>query len=61
MKFTQATRAQIQAIKNLCSNRSNIYYVYETLERLGKESLFQLSISDAMSLISALLDKGGSQ
>ena len=56
MKFARATDRQIQAIKNLCFNRSNIYYVYETLRQLEKESLYQLSIGDAKELISALLE-----
>lgn len=55
MRFIQATPRQIQAIKNLCYNRSNIYFVYESLERLGKDSLFQLSIGDAKEIISALV------
>ncbi|MCL4480963.1 MAG: hypothetical protein M1113_05725 [Candidatus Thermoplasmatota archaeon] len=58
MRFIRATDRQIQAIKNLCFNRSNLYYVYETLEELGKESLSQLSVGDADDLISALLPKG---
>ena len=57
MTFIRATDKQIQAIKNLCFSRSNIYYVYETLERLGKQSLFQLSVSDAHDLIATLLTK----
>ena len=55
MKFIRATDRQIQAIKNLCFNRSNLEYVYSSLERLGKDTLYQLSISDAKDLISALL------
>ena len=58
MTFIRATDKQIQAIKNLCFHRSNLYYVYETLEKLGKESLFQLSAGDAHDLISTLLPKG---
>ncbi|MHB8396058.1 MAG: hypothetical protein ACYDAZ_01850 [Thermoplasmataceae archaeon] len=61
MKFVRASRAQIQAIKNLCFNRSNIYLVYKTLERLGKDTLYQLSIGDAKDMISALINKRGSQ
>ena len=57
MKFTRATDKQIQAIKNLCFNRSNLYDVYETLETLGKETLYQLSIGDAKDLISTLLER----
>ncbi len=60
MTFIRATPKQIQTVKNLCFNKSNIYYVYETLERLGKDSLFQLSVGDASDLISALLPKGNS-
>ena len=55
MKFIRATDRQIQEIKNLCFNRSNLEYVYSSLERLGKDTLYQLSISDAKDLISALL------
>jgi hypothetical protein len=58
MTFIRATDRQIQAIKNLCFNKSNIYYVCETLERLGKDSLFQLSVGDASDLIFTLLPKG---
>ena len=57
MTFIRATDRQIQAIKNLCFNRSNLHYVYETLENLGKESLFQLTVGDAHDLIAALLNK----
>ena len=57
MTFIRATDKQIQAIKNLCFSRSNIYYVYETLENLGKDSLFQLSVGDAHDLIATLLTK----
>ena len=57
MTFVRATSRQIQTIKNLCFSRSNIYYVYATLERLGKQSLFQLSVSDAHDLIATLLTK----
>ncbi|MHB8361177.1 MAG: hypothetical protein ACYDAO_00745 [Thermoplasmataceae archaeon] len=56
MKFVRATDRQIHAIKNLCFNRTNIYFVYNTLERLGKDTLYQLSIGDAKDLISALLE-----
>ena len=56
MKFVRATDKQIQAIKNLCFTRSNLYHVYETLERLGKETLYKLSIGDAKDLISGLLE-----
>ena len=58
MKFIRATDRQIQAIKNLCFNRSNISFVYDTLERLGKDTLYQMSIGDAKDLISALLGEG---
>ncbi len=58
MKFIRATDRQIQAIKNLCFNRSNLYFVYEALERLGKDTLYQLSIGDAKEIISALLGDG---
>ena len=58
MRFIRATDRQIQAIKNLCFNRSNLEYVYTTLERLGKDTLYQLSIVDAKEIISALLGDG---
>ncbi len=58
MKFIRATDRQIQAIKNLCFNKSNLEYVYSSLERLGKETLYQLSIGDAKGIISALLGDG---
>ena len=58
MKFIRATDRQIQAIKNLCFNRYNLEYVYSSLERLGKETLYQLSIGDAKEIISALLGDG---
>ena len=58
MSFVRATDKQIQAIKNLCFSRSNIYFVYETLENLGKDNLYQLSIGDAKEIIGALLDRG---
>ncbi len=54
MRFVRATDRQIQAIKNMCFNRSNLEYVYSTLERLGKDTLYQLSIGDAKEIISAL-------
>jgi hypothetical protein len=55
MRFVRATDRQIQAIKNMCFNRSNLEYVYSTLERLGKDTLYQLSIGDAKEIISALV------
>ena len=58
MTFIRATPKQIEAIKNLCFNRSNLYYVYETLEHLSKDNLYQLSIGDAKEIISTLLDRG---
>lgn len=57
MKFIRATDRQIQAIKNLCFNRSNLEYVYSSLERLGKDTLYQLSIGDAKEFISTLLGR----
>ena len=54
----RATDRQIQAIKNLCFNRSNLEYVYSSLERLGKDTLYQLSIGDAKEIISALVGDG---
>ena len=58
MRFIRATDKQIQAIKNLCFNRPNLEYVYSSLERLGKDTLYQLSIGDAKGIISALLGDG---
>jgi hypothetical protein len=58
MKFIRATDRQIQAIKNLCFNRSNLDYVQSSLERLGKDTLYQLSIGEAKDIISALVRKG---
>ena len=58
MKFIRATDRQIQAIKNLCFNRSNLDYVQSSLERLGKDTLYQLSIGEAKEIISALVRKG---
>ena len=55
MRFVRATDRQIQAIKNMCFNRSNLEYVYSTLERLEKDTLYQLSIGDAKEIISALV------
>ena len=55
MRFVRATDRQIQAIKNMCFNRSNLEYVYSTLERLGKDTLYQLSIGYAKEIISALV------
>ena len=57
MRFIRATDRQIQAIKNLCFSRSNLEYVYSTLERLGKDTLYQLSIGDAKEIISALVGR----
>ena len=57
MAFIRASDKQIQGIKNLCFSRSNIYFVYETLEKLGKQSLFQLPVSYAHDLIATLLTK----
>ena len=57
MRFIRATDRQIQAIKNLCFNRSNLEYVYSTLERLGKDTLYQLSIGDAKEIILALVGR----
>jgi hypothetical protein len=58
MTFARATDKQIQAIKNLCFNRPNLEYVLVSLERLGKDTLYQLSIGDAKEIIGALLDRG---
>ena len=58
MKFIRATDRQIQAIKNLCFNRSNLDYVQSSLERLGKDTLYQLSIGEAKDIISALVRRG---
>ena len=58
MRFIRATDRQIQAIKNLCFNRSNLDYVQSSLERLGKDTLYQLSIGEAKDIISALVRKG---
>jgi hypothetical protein len=58
MSFVRATSKQIQAIKNLCFNRPNLEYVLVSLERLGKDTLYQLSIGDAKEIIGALLDRG---
>ena len=55
MRFIRATDRQIQAIKNLCFNRSNLDYVQSSLERLGKDTLYQLSIGEAKEIISALV------
>ena len=55
--FIRATDRQIQAIKNLCFNRSNLDYVQSTLERLGKDTLYQLSIGEAKDIISALVGR----
>ena len=57
MKFIRATDRQIQAIKNLCFNRSNLDYVPSSLERLGKDTLYQLSIGEAKDIISALVGR----
>ena len=57
MRFIRATDRQIQAIKNMCFNRSNLYFVYESLERLGKDTLYQLSIGEAKEIISALVGR----
>ena len=57
MKFIRATDRQIQAIKNLCFNRPNLMYVYHSLERLDKNTLYQLSIGDAREIISTLLGR----
>ena len=58
MRFIRATDRQIQAIKNLCFNRSNLDYVQSSLERLGKDTLYRLSIGEAKDIISALVRKG---
>ena len=55
--FIHATDRHIQAIKNLCFNRSNLDYVQSTLERLGKDTLYQLSIGEAKDIISALVGR----
>ena len=55
MKFIRATDRQIQAIKNMCFNRSNLDYVYSALEKLGKNSLYQLNIGETKDIISALV------
>ena len=57
MRFIRATDRQIQAIKNMCFNRSILEYVYSTLERLGKDTLYQLSIGEAKEIISALVGR----
>jgi len=57
MRFIRATDRQIQAIKNLCFNRSNLDYVQSSLERLGKDTLYQLSIGEAKDIISALVGR----
>lgn len=56
MSFIRATDRQIQAIKNLCFNKSNLDFVYTSLERLRKDTLYQLSIGDAKEIIAALLE-----
>ena len=58
MRFIRATDRQIRAIKNMCFNRSNLDYVQSSLERLGKDTLYQLSIGEAKEIISALVRKG---
>ena len=58
MTFIRATPKQILTIKNLCFDRRNIQYVLKALDRLEIDSIYQLSISDASDLISALLPKG---
>ena len=55
--FIRATDRQIQAIKNMCFNRSNLDYVQSSLERLGKDTLYQLSIGEAKDIISALVGR----
>ena len=57
MRFIRATDRQIQAIKNMCFNRSNLDYVQSSLERLGKDTLYQLSIGEAKDIISALVGR----
>ena len=51
----RATARQIQSIKNTCFNRSNLDYVYITLKRLRKDTLYQLSIGEAKDIIFALV------
>ena len=55
MKFIRATDRQIQAIKNMCFDRSNLDYVYSTLEKLSKDNLYQLSKGEANDIISTLV------
>ena len=55
MRFIRATDRQIRAIKNMCFNRSSLDYVQSSLERLGKDTLYQLSIGEAKEIISALV------
>ena len=57
MTWVRATDKQIQAIKNMCYNRSNLEYVYSTLERLGKDTLYQLDVGQAKEIISYLLPR----
>lgn len=56
MRFLRATDRQIQAIKNLCFNQSNLDFVYTSFERLIKYTLYRLSIGDAKEIIAALLE-----
>ena len=55
MSFTRATKKQIQAIKNLCFNRTNIDRVSNTLRSLQKQTLYELSVEEAKKLIQELL------
>lgn len=56
MRFIWATTRQVQAIRNMCYSLYNLDYVCGSLERLGKVTLYQLSIGEAKELISELMD-----
>jgi len=53
VRFIWATTRQVQAIRNMCYSLYNLDYVCGSLERLGKVTLYQLSIGEAKEIISA--------
>ncbi len=56
MRLIRVTDRQIQAIKILCFNKSNFDFVYTSLERLRKATLYQIRIGDAKEIIDLLLE-----
>ena len=56
MRLIRVTDRQIQAIKILCFNKSNLNFVNTSLKRIRKDTLYQIRIGDAKEIIDLLLE-----